>query len=85
MIINKRIDEFIIDNKMSIKTALKKIDDSNNQIIFAVDKSKRITGVLTDGDIRRWLINSENPDLEQQINSIAKKDFTSASIAASVI
>ena len=34
MIINKRIDEFIIDNKMSIKTALKKIDDSNNQIIF---------------------------------------------------
>ena len=63
MIINKRIDEFIIDNKMSIKTALKKIDDSNNQIIFAVDKSKRITGVLTDGDIRRWLINSENPDL----------------------
>tara|TARA_B100000614_G_scaffold262339_1_gene295345 strand:+ start:1850 stop:4096 length:2247 start_codon:yes stop_codon:yes gene_type:complete len=80
MIINKRIDEFIIDNKMSIKTALKKIDDSNNQIIFAVDKSKRITGVLTDGDIRRWLINSENPDLEQQINSIAKKDFTSASI-----
>ena len=51
MIINKRIDEFIIDNKMSIKTALKKIDDSNNQIIFAVDKSKRITELYVDCNI----------------------------------
>ena len=42
MIINKRIDEFIIDNKVSIKTALKKIDESNNQIIFSVDKSKKL-------------------------------------------
>ena len=80
MIINKRINEFIIDNKVSIKTALKKIDESNNQIIFSVDKSKKITGVLTDGDIRRWLIHSDNPSLDQQISLITKKDFISASI-----
>ena len=35
---------------------------------------------MTDGDIRRWLIHSDNPSLDQQISLITKKDFISASI-----
>lgn len=80
MIITKSINEYIIDEKVSVKAALKKIDSSNNQIVFSVNQSKKVTGVLTDGDIRRWLIKTAKPDLDEKISSIAKRDFISASI-----
>ena len=44
--------------------ALKKIDSLNEGITFIVDEKNKLTGVLTDGDIRRFLNknNGERPD-----------------------
>jgi dTDP-glucose pyrophosphorylase len=43
----------------SIREALKQIDLNKEGILFVVDAGKRLIGALTDGDIRRSLINGK--------------------------
>ena len=44
-----------IKKDISIKTAMKKLDESDNKILFIVEENK-LLATLTDGDIRRYLI-----------------------------
>ncbi|MBF0231434.1 MAG: N-acetylneuraminate synthase family protein [Desulfamplus sp.] len=78
MIIDKNYSKYIVFNEESILVALRKIDENEEQIIFAVNSEGILEGVLTDGDFRRWLLsNSGNIDLEQPVCSIANKRFKS--------
>ena len=53
--------KFILENNRSIESCIKKLDKNLNsnlpKIIIIVDKSKKVLGTVTDGDIRRGLIN----------------------------
>ena len=49
------IDNFIIDCKKNINDALNLIDKNARGIVFVV-KNKKLVGVLTDGDIRRFFL-----------------------------
>ncbi|MFP4255054.1 MAG: N-acetylneuraminate synthase family protein [Halothece sp.] len=75
MIIEKNLTNYIIFSEESIVNALKKISDNKSRIIFAVNESGILEGVLTDGDFRRWLVNQETIDLNQPISKIANKTF----------
>lgn len=52
----------IIFEKESILDALKKLDKitRESQTLFVVDNSEQMVGTLTDGDIRRYLVNGGN-------------------------
>ncbi len=41
----------------SLKEAMQKLNDTAEQILFVTDKSDKLLGTVTDGDIRRGLIN----------------------------
>lgn len=43
---------------MSIVDALEKIDRNSKGILFITDDGGHLTGCLTDGDVRRWLIRT---------------------------
>jgi dTDP-glucose pyrophosphorylase len=56
-----------------IKQALIKLDElASNAILFVVDDNQILIGSLTDGDIRRGLINGFN--IEDKIDSIIQKN-----------
>lgn len=56
----ERINNFIGRESLSIVDAMEKIDANSAGILFIIDINNKLTGALTDGDIRRWILNSGN-------------------------
>lgn len=52
----EKVQEFIIGYEADIITALKAIAAANQRTVFIVDDSGKLSAVLTDGDVRRWII-----------------------------
>lgn len=77
MIITKKLDSYLVHKDISIRLALEKLESSGEQILFLVNNSGRLEGVVTDGDLRRWLMKSFTTDLEQSIHKVAPKSFLS--------
>jgi dTDP-glucose pyrophosphorylase len=48
---------FIAPNS-TIKEALKKFNEIGEKVLIVVDKNKHLLGTITDGDIRRYILNS---------------------------
>lgn len=61
----------MILSKASIRDALQIMDKSALQIVFVVDKEKRLLGVVTDGDVRRSILRGEelSTPVEQIMNA----------------
>ncbi len=51
---------------LSIVEAMKLMDKNGRGILFIVDDADKLRGTLTDGDIRRWLINTGRLDTNIQ-------------------
>ena len=54
--------KYLIDKNVKVKQALKKIDVLKPKIVFVVDKNNKLSGSLTDGDIRRYLLSGGSLD-----------------------
>lgn len=74
----KNIDDIIVTVNASILDVLKIIDKSSKQLALVVDKNKKLLGTVSDGDIRRALLN--NISLENSIEFIYFKKPTVANI-----
>ena len=75
MIIDKNIQKYIVFSEDHILDALKKISDNKSGIIFSVTESGLLEGIVTDGDIRRWLVEQREIDLTQPVCAISNKQF----------
>lgn len=60
--------KFICGADVTIVDAMKKIDDNSRGILFVVDGNDRLTGSISDGDIRRWLLRTG--DLNANVCSV---------------
>ena len=76
----KNIQNIKLSKNASIEEALKVIGDGAMQIALIVDKSDKLIGTLTDGDIRRGLL--KGLDLKSSIKSIIFKTPTIAKESA---
>ena len=54
----ERISKYVGNQSMAIVDAMAKIDANTKGILFIVDDNQTLVGALTDGDIRRWILNS---------------------------
>lgn len=54
----ERLVPYFISKTNTVVEALQKIDLNSKQILFVVDKNRKLEGIITDGDIRRWLIKT---------------------------
>ncbi len=70
--------EITINKNKTIKEALKIIDKGAIRIVIVLDNEKKVIGTLTDGDIRRGLLDGLN--LESSINNLYFKTPTLANI-----
>ncbi|WP_312813203.1 nucleotidyltransferase family protein [Sedimentibacter sp.] len=64
------VKELFISKKFIIREALKKLDDTGRRILLVVEYNK-LQGVITDGDIRRWII--KNGDLDEKVTKIMNR------------
>ncbi len=75
MIIENVHSKYVVFLDDSIASALTKISENKSRIIFVVTEQGVLEGVLSDGDIRRWLINVDNIDLSESVSSVMNTDF----------
>lgn len=52
------MSKLIIPQSMTIKRALEILDESPTKTLFLTDSNGVLTGSLTDGDIRRWILKT---------------------------
>lgn len=50
------IQEFTVLETATVKDAMKQMDHNAHKIIYIVDEENRLKGVLSDGDVRRWIL-----------------------------
>jgi sialic acid synthase SpsE/sugar phosphate isomerase/epimerase len=75
MLIDRNITQYIVFAEDSILNALKKISDNKSRVIFSVNESGILEGVMTDGDFRRWLVGQNTIDLNQSVSKVSNKNF----------
>lgn len=68
----EELGRFLITQKAVVVEAMQKIDLNAKGILFVIDDNERLEGVLTDGDIRRWLIKTG--DLQGEVGNIMNKN-----------
>lgn len=65
------IDKLCIGADSSVKQALNAMDVAGKKILMIVSDQKELLGVITDGDIRRWIL--ANGGLDQPVSRIYTK------------
>lgn len=73
------INSLIIKQHETLKDALKAIDVNAQGIVFVVDNEMRLVGVLTDGDIRRLLLQGFT--LSESVSKGMQKTFISRPVS----
>jgi N-acetylneuraminate synthase len=77
MIIEREISRFIVFSEDELLSALRKISENKNRLIFSVTERGELEGVLTDGDFRRWLLAGNEVRLNVPVSAVSNKDFLS--------
>lgn len=62
--------DLIIDKNITVIEAMRKLDLCAKKILLVVENN-RLCGVITDGDIRRWIL--KNGDLNEKVEKIMNK------------
>jgi N-acetylneuraminate synthase len=78
LIISNKTHEYAFSKDLSIKLALEQLERTGLQILFLVDSKGKVSGVVTDGDVRRWILSQSKIDLSLPISIVAPSTFVSA-------
>jgi N-acetylneuraminate synthase len=70
MIINRQIEKYLVFVEDSILAALDKIHANKSGFVVTVDENRVLKGILTDGDFRACIIESNDFDLTQAVEVI---------------
>ena len=76
MIIDRSIKKYIIFDEDPVHRAFEKINANNMRIVFVVDEYGVLIGVVTDGDLRRWILNQKTIDLQRPVSDAVNTEFT---------
>ena len=64
----ERLSAYLIYPDSMVVEAMQKIDVNSKGILFVVKQDNKLVGVITDGDIRRWIIRTG--DLQGRVSQI---------------
>lgn len=76
MLLVQDVDKFIVQDNYSVGKVIRKIGDSKTRIVFVVNDFGRLIGSFSDGDLRRWLLSTNEIDINQPIKGIINKKVT---------
>ncbi|MGN5979567.1 sugar phosphate nucleotidyltransferase [Finegoldia magna] len=52
------LNEFIVSEDTILKDSIEKLNENGHQILYITNEFNELTGVLSDGDFRRWIIKN---------------------------
>lgn len=58
----KELQKYIGTEELTVIEAMQKIDANTAGLLYIVNEEEKLSGCLTDGDIRRWIIKTGNLD-----------------------
>ncbi len=64
--------KLFISPDATIKQALKKLDETGERHLFIVDGEDVLMGVLTDGDVRRWVL--DNKSINESVDKVMNRN-----------
>lgn len=71
---NEKLLKMLVPKDLTIKQAMQRLNETAERILFVVeDKSYRLSGTVTDGDIRRGII--KGIQFGEPLDTIANKNF----------
>ena len=77
MQILRNISPYFVLSGESILDALNKANSNVSRMVFVVDDNGTLEGVLTDGDLRRWLTSASNIDFTLPVSHVMNVNFVS--------
>ncbi len=80
MIVERNFTKFVVFSEDTLLNALQKINENQCRVIFAVSESGILEGVLTDGDVRRWLMATPEINLNAPVSEVVNRHCKSAPI-----
>jgi len=78
MIVTKQITPYVVYYEDSIQHALQKISKNLKRQVFCLSSSGVVEGLVTDGDFRRWVVETQDIDLTRPVREIANSEFVYA-------
>lgn len=69
--LKKDFSNLLISKKKSIKAAMKQLDETAEKNLFVINEKHQLIGALSDGDIRRAILEGSN--LENEIDKVMNK------------
>jgi len=75
MIIERNIRDYVVYYEETVETALKKIARTQGRILFCVTQHGELKGVLSNGDILRWLLKKGYGDLSSSVSEAANTNY----------
>lgn len=82
MRIERRFQHLTVFSEDTVSDALNKMNRNGRRVVFCVDSAGVLEGVVTDGDVRRWLLGQERIDLGGPVSEVANPDFVWAKSSA---
>jgi sialic acid synthase SpsE/sugar phosphate isomerase/epimerase len=83
MRIEKKIKDYLIFSGDSILDALKRINDNKSRIVFVVQDNGVLMGAVSDGDVRRWMTQTSEFDLNLPVDRVMNSEFVSRPVSDS--
>lgn len=74
----EELKKIVVSSNISIKEAIKKLDEAHEGIVLAKNDKEELVGIFTDPDFRRAVLN--NIDLNQPLSKILNTDYISLDI-----
>jgi len=82
LIIDRDFTRYLVLDEESVRHVLTKIDENDEGMVVCVDSGGVLVGLLTDGDIRRWMLTTVVPDLNLPVGTIVNRAAITAPIGA---
>lgn len=76
MFLVQDIEKFIVQDNFSVGKVIRKIGENKTRIVFVVNDFGRLIGSFSDGDLRRWLLTTEEIDINKTVRDIVNKKVT---------
>jgi dTDP-glucose pyrophosphorylase len=70
--VNRTITPFLVRPETTVLEAMRQLEDTAQKILFVVGAGRALIGALTDGDIRRWIL--EGGDLQDAIENVCNRE-----------
>lgn len=83
MRIEKKIKDHLVFSGDSILDALKRINDNQSRIVFVVQDNGVLIGALSDGDVRRWMTQVTEFNLNLPVDHVMNRNFIARPVAES--